>query len=275
MKTKNIFVSAFIFVMAALLVTPLMAQNNTYRVDPDVLDSEVEEYHELAEGRDSILINAAKTGKLWRVKLYLSLGADVNAVDSKGKTALMYASENGHDEVVDRLLQEEKIDVNKQDNEGKTALMYAVDSGHEKVVDSLLADERIDVNVQDDKGLSALMLATISLDRDMVYKLISDSRTDKTLKSKKGLIAYNYAEKAYLIMQKVLGKTSETPDKIAEELAKIQEIMNFVRPLSNKINKSQLHKINNGAMIMIGSGVIGGVTGAELEEITRKMKPIK
>ena len=234
MKTKNIFVSAFIFVMAALLVTPLMAQNNTYRVDPDVLDSEVEEYHELAEGRSALLITAAKTGKLWKVKLLLATGAKVNAVNSNDKTALMYAAENGHDKVVDRLLQEENIDVNMQDNEGKTALMYAA----------------------------------ISLDKEIVNKLMVDGKANRNLRSHEGLTAYDYAEKEYLTLQKIQSEaTEEEAAKINEELAKIEEIMNMIKPL-NRIEKATIQKIANSALIL-GVGLsAGAISGEQFNDVS-------
>ena len=46
---------------------------------------------------------AAETGNTSIVKALLDLGADVNARDDKGRTALGWALEGGHNEVVELL----------------------------------------------------------------------------------------------------------------------------------------------------------------------------
>ena len=46
-----------------------------------------------------------------------------------GKTALMYACENGKEDIVELLLKN-SADVNIQDEEKKTALMYACEKGN-------------------------------------------------------------------------------------------------------------------------------------------------
>jgi ankyrin repeat protein len=51
-----------------------------------------------------------------------------------GKTALMWACENGCEDVVKLLLSREDIEVNAKDDDGRTALMFACDNGHEGVV---------------------------------------------------------------------------------------------------------------------------------------------
>ena len=65
---------------------------------------------------------AAFYGRKEIVELLLSKGADVNAKDSKGETALMVAAFYGRKETVELLLSK-GADVNAKDNEGKTALI--------------------------------------------------------------------------------------------------------------------------------------------------------
>ena len=71
------------------------------------------------------------------VKDLLALGADVNAKNTKGYTALMGAAIKGHTAIVRALLAKEGIDVNAKDNEGYTALMCAAKRGQEATVSAL------------------------------------------------------------------------------------------------------------------------------------------
>jgi len=70
----------------------------------------------------------------------LAKGADVNAQNEDGDTALMFAAGNGHIEIVQELLAK-GADVNAKDRYGKTALMWAdqVFQGNENIVQLLLA----------------------------------------------------------------------------------------------------------------------------------------
>src|ERR1019366_5180647 len=81
--------------------------------------------------------------------------AEVNAKMSNGATALMTASQNGHLDVVQALL-DKGADVNAKMNDGWTALMYSSDSGHLDVVQALLA-KGADVNAKMSNGGTALM----------------------------------------------------------------------------------------------------------------------
>ena len=69
------------------------------------------------------LIRSAKDGDIEKVKQLIVQGADVNAKDVSGKTALLWAAWYGHTEVV-KLLIQAGADVNAKDDEGRTALDY-------------------------------------------------------------------------------------------------------------------------------------------------------
>ena len=53
--------------------------------------------------------------------------ANVNAKDNTGKTALMYACMNSHDDIVAYLIGAAKADLHAQDKDGRTAEDYAMD----------------------------------------------------------------------------------------------------------------------------------------------------
>ena len=54
-------------------------------------------------------MTAARTGRVEPVKLLLARGADVNARERKGQTALMWAAAEGHVEVIQALSMRRRI----------------------------------------------------------------------------------------------------------------------------------------------------------------------
>ena len=85
------------------------------------------------------LFNAARRGDAATVKALLDKGVDVNTKFRYGATAISYASDKGHLEVV-KLLIERKADVNVKDTfYGATPIIWAAEKGHAKIVEALLA----------------------------------------------------------------------------------------------------------------------------------------
>ena len=78
-------------------------------------------------------MTAARTGKLGPVKALLARGADVNAKERRGQTALMWAAAEGHAEVVEALL-EAGADFRTPLPSGFTPLFFAVREGRTDVV---------------------------------------------------------------------------------------------------------------------------------------------
>src|SRR5262245_43542749 len=84
------------------------------------------------------LLAAAKRGDADAVKALLAKGADVNAKNSYGATALSYAADKGHIEVVKLLLQN-KADVNAKDTFYKASpLDWAVMRSHVEIIKVLV-----------------------------------------------------------------------------------------------------------------------------------------
>ena len=82
----------------------------------------------------TVLILASREGRLDEVKVLLEAGANVNAKEKYGITALILASHIGYLEIVKELLIVDGINVNEKTNYGSTALINASCNGHLKIV---------------------------------------------------------------------------------------------------------------------------------------------
>lgn len=83
------------------------------------------------------LLEAAYEGSKYAVSLALDKGADIDAKDNTGYTALHYAAEQNYNVIVKELL-ERGADINVKNNDGWTPLYLAAHTGSTEVVDDLL-----------------------------------------------------------------------------------------------------------------------------------------
>ena len=91
-----------------------------------------------AQDKNEEFFAAARKGDTAAVKTFLDKGVDVNSKTRYGATALSYACDKGHVEVV-RLLIERGADVNVKDTfYGEVPLGWALSHGHAQVVKLLL-----------------------------------------------------------------------------------------------------------------------------------------
>jgi uncharacterized protein len=104
------------------------------------------------------LIIAAGHGETNTVRQLLDQGADANAADSYGITALMYAAHSGSTSTV-KLLLEKRANANaKAAMLGLTALMNAAGFGDTEMVEALL-NKGAKVNEKNNDGATALTIA--------------------------------------------------------------------------------------------------------------------
>lgn len=87
---------------------------------------------------DLELIVAARAGNVKRVKGLLDSGANVDARDNRGNTALIESAFFKYPDLV-KLLLDRGADINARNNAGDMALTEAVRAGHQDVVDLLLS----------------------------------------------------------------------------------------------------------------------------------------
>lgn len=103
------------------------------------------------------LVYAAQYGKIDVVKLLLDAGTNVNVkFRDNGSTAILYAARSYKD--ILKLLLDKGANVNHRSLNGRTALMEATDCGHEQEgIVKMLIDAKADLNLQDNKGNFALI----------------------------------------------------------------------------------------------------------------------
>ena len=120
----------------------------------------------LAEGADiearnengtTALMIAAFLGHTATMQALLAQGADIDAKDAEGYDALLYAVENGHIANVQALLVK-GADIEASNENRPTALIHAARCGHTEVVQALL-DKGADINAKDNRGWTALLRA--------------------------------------------------------------------------------------------------------------------
>ncbi|KAG6617363.1 Serine/threonine protein Kinase [Phytophthora cinnamomi] len=97
----------------------------------------------MSVGQEEALREAAVYGQSGLVQhLAEECGADVNATDEYGYTALMHAAQHGNIDVVHYLVSQCGAHVNAANNSHDTALMKAAANGHLDVVQYLVGDCR-------------------------------------------------------------------------------------------------------------------------------------
>jgi ankyrin repeat protein len=144
--------------------------------------TQIEHLEAMDENKRTALVVAAMKGQEEVVELLLRKGARQSARVNDEWTSLSYASQNGHDKVVDALLDSNRDTLETTDECGRTALHLAVLADKHEVVKSLLA-HKANVNAQDNSGSTALHYASWNGYDRIVQTLLENyslvSATDK------------------------------------------------------------------------------------------------
>ena len=120
----------------------------------------------------------------------IEAGADPEAKDKDGATALILAAGEGQTDAVATLLAK-GANPNAHDKLGGTALIWAIGNNRADVVELLLASGA-DPNQQDTDGVSALIEAVNTSHGDFIGPLLS-YRADPSLKDARGRTAMDIA----------------------------------------------------------------------------------
>jgi ankyrin repeat protein len=110
-----------------------------------------------AGDKNQDLIVASMKGDVEKVISLLDSGADINAKDQRGWTALLWAVSRGQIDVM-KLILDKGADVNVKGEHGWTPLMEAANRGNSDVT-KLLLKKGADVNLKHEYGYTALKIA--------------------------------------------------------------------------------------------------------------------
>ncbi len=115
------------------------------------------------------LLWAVQQGNLAKINFALANGANVNATDESGNTALMFACKKRSPRLAKFLVYSTKINVNAKNKKGNTALIIAAENGNSAIIRFLLSkksraraktkDELVNVNDRNKQGKTALSIA--------------------------------------------------------------------------------------------------------------------
>ncbi|WP_131778765.1 ankyrin repeat domain-containing protein [Legionella bozemanae] len=187
-------------IVAVLMNHPQIAPEKSYLCSPlfaAVANGHLEVVQELLKHPSKINVNQdgtlALAVKIGRKDIFHELlkspFIDTNTYKSNAlfggnerKTALIFAIERGDFDIVDELLNHNKIDISRPGNFDDTPLKSAICSGHLNIVKELCKNENLDVNFSHSPGLirrnTALILA-INYNRiDMIQELLKHPKID-------------------------------------------------------------------------------------------------
>ena len=107
-------------------------------------------------------------GRLDHIKILIQNGADIKASSGNGSTVLHFASRNSNQEVLEFLLELNKISVNTVDNCNQTPLMDACFDGGRLDNIQLLIQNGADIQASSGNGSTVLHLASRNSNREVV-----------------------------------------------------------------------------------------------------------
>ena len=148
---------------------------------------------EQGEGK-TLLRRVIESGHVEALRqLIAECGANVEAVDSQGFTALHWAALGGHVDIVRMLVKESKVNVEAADSDSLTALHRAVILGYTEIVKTLVNECRANVEAVDSKGVTALHRAVILGHAEIAKTLVNECRANVEAVDSKGVTALHCA----------------------------------------------------------------------------------
>ena len=141
----------------------------------------------------SCLHLAAYCGEADLVGFFLDQGMDVNHLNGKNDTALLWAARWGHDKIVNSLI-DRGADSEVKNDKGSTALYWAVRYEHAKTVELLLKKGKANPNTTRKLGLVApLVIASAYGNNEIVKLLLSHPDCDVNIRIRGGEIPIHHA----------------------------------------------------------------------------------
>ena len=160
----------------------------------------------MSQNKDKQAFEAIYAGNKARLIKLIHSGVDINTADEEGNSLLMMAAWHGKEDIARWLLDGAVVD--QKDNYSKTALIYAADQGHANVV-KLLLQHGADVNQTDELAQWKPLDYAAARDHEDVVRIILNLRGNeltqedrqaasektKNLQIKRLLLQHFYKEK--------------------------------------------------------------------------------
>ncbi|XP_033732061.1 uncharacterized protein LOC117321665 [Pecten maximus] len=137
---------------------------------------------------------AAFNGHTELVRLYLNTGIDVNLLNSKNDSAVLWAARWGHNATVSLLL-ENNADANIENDKKSTALHWAVRYEQANTVKLLLKKGNVNPNHIRSMGLVAPLVLSSAIGNNRIVKLLLTNGADVNIVIRGGECALHYAAK--------------------------------------------------------------------------------
>ena len=187
----------------------LAAENGEIEVLRNLVEAGADTNAQDANGRTAVMI-ATYNNDIEAVKLLVEAGADVNIQDDMKNNPLLYAGAEGFLEIL-KLTINAGADPTITNRYGGTALIPASEHGYVDVVKELLTNTDIDVNHVNNLGWTALMEAVILNDgndvQQQTVQVLIDHGADVNIPDNKGITPLQHArEKGFKEMEQLLLK---------------------------------------------------------------------
>jgi ankyrin repeat protein len=138
---------------------------------------------ELLNNPTKAMLHAFKTEQevpIETLQKLIKAGAKLNAIDEDGNNVLILASAKGNARCVKFLTQDSLVKLNEKNKDGDTALRVAANNGHQDIVERLI-ERGADIDATNEKGHTALIGAACQGHLNIVKMLLKeDAKTDIT-----------------------------------------------------------------------------------------------
>jgi ankyrin repeat protein len=164
-------------------------------------------------GRTAVMA-ATHTNQVEAVRTLIDTGADINILDHRLDNPFLYASAEGLYEIV-KLAIEAKADTRLANRFGGTALIPAAKCGHVEIVQELLTLTDVEVNHINNLGWTALLEAIILSDggerHQQIVQLLVDHGANSNIPDKNGITPLAHARaRGFREIEQILLATEQT-----------------------------------------------------------------
>jgi ankyrin repeat protein len=149
--------------------------------------------HNVQRFGSSALLWAAIYGQKGTAQKSLREGANAQATTDNGLTPLFLAASNGHEALVELLLEQDGVVADSKDNHCRTPLLWAAEKGHEVVVKLLLAKDDVDPDSKDRWGKTPLSWAAENGHETVVKLLLAKDDVDPDSKDERSQTPLSWA----------------------------------------------------------------------------------